>query len=879
MPLFSDAQQASPNSNDASRGGASREEATVLDKVVIDEVDVDKSILPIRPNANFYGFEELIKDTPRSIFQVAKTQIETDHFQNFSDLARYSPSVGRLGASNFSTFSYIRGGTADTTRNGVLLLPAAVRPFNNNYWEAVDIVAGVPSVIQGSTVRTAGVVNYVTKKPTFDDNRTTLTVSIGRLGTDSDTSYPQYTFQLDQNFILKQDTLALRLSLQKTNAEQYWANAKSNFYDLYAATTWKPLKNLTINTNYNYTDAAGPMPYGVNRVDQTLLDNWQYRSGLYIPRATAYVDTSGNVFNSAGTGRTLAYLYASRENPGYFAQTPNSLSRAPEAAQFTLQNGVDLHFSKDQPLTLSFIEPNQYTLVPIKGSQTLFNNKSFSDTNEHILQNIAELRVNEHLTLRNNSLYHHVASYVFGSDGYHSYMINKMVTSRIEVATDFELGPANSWLRKLGARHQSNSGYEFRYLWNLCDMVSSSNLGWNNTQDATNPADGAGHLGYGTTLGVDNIYAGVPPAGSPDWVIVSPYPGTVQGGGFARYPLQTAYGPWTLVNANFDVGQGRYATVAAPWDKMLRINQLYQNNLFTEQKLTIWKFIVRAGARVTYINDFLKPTPLGDWAIDNTIITGYTHDDFRDHISERNYDINGSISFQPLRWLTAYAAWDKDYASGDCSCCLTMGYSTNNYTHRDFAFRPSDFHLLSTLREYGAKFEIIPNKLFGTAAYFKQLRYSPQAPTNDNPSGGDGIPTTYEGYEFSLTYQPNASFAIGANYSNLDVTQASGSKLASIPDHSGNLWASYQFNNGLGLKASVWATSSWKPNAASTVRAQHNLDLGLFYASKKWRVDVDLLNATDEKNWAQGSNYSGNQPSYLLPAERLGLMAKITRHF
>jgi hypothetical protein len=849
------------------------EEATVLEKIVIEGADVDKSVLPTRPNSAFYGFEELIQNTPRSIFQVTTAQIATDHFHNFSDLARYSPSVGRLAASNFSTYSYIRGGTADTTRNGVLLLPAAVRPFNNNYWESVDIVAGIPSVIQGSTVRTSGVVNYVTKKPVFDANKTDLTLQIGRLGADADTSYPQYTFQLDHNLVIQKDRLALRLSLQKTDAEQYWGNSKSDFYDLYIATTWKPLKNLTLQTNYNYTDAGGPMPYGVNRVDQNLIDNWQYRAGLYAPRITGYIDASGNVFTSNGAGRTQAYLYASREDPGLWARAATA-SRLPDASAYTLRTGADLFFAKDQRFSFTFQAPaaDQYTLVPINGSQTLFNDRAFSDTKEHIFQNIAELRLNEHFTLRNNSLYHQVASYVFGSDGYHSYMINKMVTSRVEFTTDFEIGRPASWLQKLGLRHQSNSGYEFRYLWNMCDMVSSSNLGWSNTQDVTHPADGAGRLGYGTLLAVDNIYSFEPPPGSPDYTYSN---------GFPRYPVQTGYGPWITLNGNFYQGNGRYATLPG-FDSMIRINQLYQNNLFTEQKLTLWKFFLRAGARITYINDFIKPTKFTDEAIDRGLVRNYTHSDLRDHVSDHNYDLNGSISLQPWPWLTAYAAWDLDYASNDCTCCLTMGYST--WGGKRFALKRSDFHRKSTLREFGGKFEIIPGKLFGTVAYYKQLRYTPQAPTDANPSGTNNNPTIYEGWEFSQVYQPDNHFNIGANFSILEVTtlnSATGrvTKTLTLPKHTGNLWVSYQFRNGLGLKASLWATSPWRAAGTATVHRQTNLDLGLFHESPAWRVDIDLLNATNEKNWAQGSNYSGNQPSYLLPAERLGLLAKITRRF
>ncbi|MDR3229626.1 MAG: hypothetical protein LBT53_09550 [Puniceicoccales bacterium] len=857
----------------------SGEEATVFDAVSVEGASVEKTVLPVRPNSSFYGFEEYVLNTPRSIFQVATTQLENDHFQSFNDLARYSPSVGRLGASNFSTFSYIRGGTADTSRNGVLLLPAAVRPFNNNAWESVDIIAGVPSVIQGSTVRTAGVVNYVTKKPFFDNNRTELSLTLSRLGTNSSTTYPQVTAQVDQNYVVKKDELAVRFSLQRTYAEQYWANSLSDFYDLYGAVTWKPTKNLTINTNYNYTDAGGPMPYGINRVDQNLIDNWQYRSGSYVPRVTAYIDASGNVFNSSGPGHTArSYLYASRANLGSFAQTTGT-SRQPDADQYTLKNGVDLHFTRDQPLAVTFQAPaaDQYTLVPINGTQTIYSDTAFSTTKEHVFQNIATLRINDHITVTNNSLYHQVNSYVYGNDGYHSYMINKMATSRFEVATDYELGSLKlgalggltDLLKKLSVRHQSNSGFEVRYLWNLCDMVSASNLAWNNTQDVTNPADGGGKLGYGTMLATNNIYADIPTAQNGyDWIIDSM--------GRPRYAAGTGYGFYTPINANFYAGNGRYTSIA-PWDGMIRVNQLTQTNLFTEQKLSIGKmFFLRGGARVTFINDRIKPTWSTDYAVDNGILQQYTRENFRAKTNERNYDINGSISFQPVDWVTVYAAFDKDYASSDCSCCMTMGFNTDYKDNHNYKFRKSDFHRLSTLREFGAKFELLKNELFLTVAYFEQQRYNPQAPSNAHPDGGEGVPTTYEGYELSIAYQPTNNFSLGANWSILDVTAAGGTKQQNFPDHTTNFWLNYQFDNGFGIKTTLWATSSWKASSVAKVHSQYGLDVGAYYAGKNWRVSLDILNATDERNWAQGSNYSGNQPNYLLPAERLGVVLKAT---
>jgi hypothetical protein len=310
---------------------------------------------------------------------------------------------------------------------------------------------------------------------------------------------------------------------------------------------------------------------------------------------------------------------------------------------------------------------------------------------------------------------------------------------------------------------------------------------------------------------------------------------------------------------------------------MLRINQLYQNNFFTEQKLSIWKFILRGGARITFINDFIKPNSTTDRAIDAGLMPGYTHENFRDHKSENNYDINGSISFQPFSWLTTYAAWDRDTASGDCACCLTMGYTPPfRPGDRNYTINKPGFRLKSTLREFGAKAELIPNKLFASVAYYDQRRYNVIAASAWMPQGGISK-GRYKGYELALTYQPDKHLSAGLNYSHLDVNPGS-----VTPDgsnrHSFNAWGQYQFDNGFGVKASLWVTSEWTANGA-TIPTQYNVDLGAFYSYKRWRVDVDLLNATDQKNWTPSGGYAGDTYGLLLPAERLGLQAKVTYSF
>jgi outer membrane receptor for monomeric catechols len=835
---------AKPAAAAAAQPAAAADDAAVrLDDVSVEGTGVEKSVLPIRPNNAFYGFDELLKDTPRSIFQVTKAQIDNDFFHNFSDLARYSPSISRGTASNFSTLARIRGGSADTTRNGLLLNPA-VRPFDNNAWESVDIVAGVPSVIQGSTTRTAGVINYVTKKPLFDGEHLIVSATLGRLGLQDRTSYGQYTAQFDYNRVLIKDELAARISVQKTDAKQYWGNARSNFEDVYASTTWKPaaIKGLTVDTNLTYTNSRGPMPYGINRVDQNLIDNWTYRAGAASPVV------------SWNDGTSTAYYAGYANNPGTFTNLATGVTGP---ALWGDGQGTN-----PDPAILAFWlqRPEDTTLVPITGDKVIYTNKAFSDTYEFIAQNTINQKFNDHFSFRNNTLYQYSKSYVFGYDEYHSFMINKMFTTRLEFITDndFKLG-GNGTLH-----HQSNSGFEYRFLWNLCDNAGhGAERVASDTADATNPNEGGGNLGTGTVLGVDNIYA------DPSKIAYV--------NGLPYFPIETQYG-WLGVAPAYAREGSRYAGVAvrALSGSDLRINQLHQYNFFTEQKLSWNQFTWRFGARVTAIRDTLRATRTTYQKVQDGTLQGY---DFNDDVSEINYDINTSLTYQPTKWITLYGAFDHDIASGDCGCCLTQGFTAEAPGNaKDQRLNVDTFNLKSELFEFGAKFEIIPNKLFASAAWFHQTRHTP------TPITATQIYTvtnkqTFQGAEFALSYQASERFAVGANYSYLDVKQANGSRSTGVSRNSGNLWAAYTFANGFGAKVSAWATSDWLASAAATIPTQYNLDVGAYYTWKNWRVDLDVTNLTNEKNWSPSGNYAGDGYAYLLPQERLGVQVKVTATF
>jgi hypothetical protein len=808
------------------------DEAVVLADVQVEGDSVSGTVLETRPSRSLYGFGELLRDTPRSVFQISAAQLDNDNIRNFTDFSRYSPSI-RRGTTTTYSVANLRGSTADTARNGTILFNPALRPFDNNAWESVDIVAGSPSVSQGSTARTSGYVNYITKKPFWDGSHTKITTQFGRLGADTPTSYGQYSVQLDHSIVLLKDELAARVSLQRSEANQYWGNSAADFKDAYGAITWKPAKNLTIDANVTYLASEGAIPWGINRIDQNLIDNWTYRSGEYVPRIT---------------WRGSSYTY----NPSLGGYTKNNTAAG--SIEFPLGSEP---WTQDEPGRLGFAAPpDGFVEKPIEGHQvvegaTEHNNKA----TEFIAQTITTLQLNEHFSLVNRTTYQYISNRNHNYDFMYSEHPNRLFETRFEFLSDNEFKIAG-----VPVRHQSNTGLAYRYLLNICD-AAVSNLHSSNISSYTDALDPRGaDLAWKVSSPVYtvSIY---------DVVGVQP----VNPGVNDRGVLQTGYGwvDWEPSWFDGDTYRSLGVSTYANWSDRRR-NYLQYYSAFSDHKFDIGKnFTWRIAGRLSYINDFVEHTFLTKQYFKD----GYYPNVNRNDSEEKwNGQFNTSLSYHPVSWLNLYATYDRTESITGCGCCEAAGWSSG------YRLDPSRFDVPSELFEIGAKFDIIPNKLNTSIAWFRQTRSNPS--TDFNTGAIVSYDNLYQGAEFAVTWQATARALVGGNYSYIHTTnQRSHARFTGSPLHTLNLWASYQLTNGFGVKASFWLTSDWNVSNTVTVPAQYNVDLGLFYAYKGWRVDVDIMNVTDEKNWAPSGALGGNTYSYLLPLERLGAQVKVSYAF
>ena len=139
----------------------------------------DDDALPTRPPTSVYGGTETkVLDTPRSVAQINAEQLANGSIHSADDLVKYAPGITRGGGQNAGIAPQFRAQGSEIFQDGQR--GYAVRhPANFNAYEGADIVAGPSSVTYGSVSGSGGYVNYLSKKPNFNEFKTKLSGELG----------------------------------------------------------------------------------------------------------------------------------------------------------------------------------------------------------------------------------------------------------------------------------------------------------------------------------------------------------------------------------------------------------------------------------------------------------------------------------------------------------------------------------------------------------------------------------------------------------------------------------------------------------------------------------------------------------------------------
>ncbi len=181
---------------------------TLADMVVTGATN-KTTVVPKRKVTSIYGTDSSVLDTPRVVSQVSDQQFREDVIRSADDLVKYAPSITRGGGQNANFAPQIRGQNSEVFQDSQRIYSTR-HPTNLNAYEAADIVAGPTGVIFAPTSGSGGYINYLTKKPNFNQTETTISGSVGSIYAGKG-SEPNFSVSIDHTAPISKE-LAFRVS-------------------------------------------------------------------------------------------------------------------------------------------------------------------------------------------------------------------------------------------------------------------------------------------------------------------------------------------------------------------------------------------------------------------------------------------------------------------------------------------------------------------------------------------------------------------------------------------------------------------------------------------------------------------------------------------
>jgi hypothetical protein len=841
---------------DVSADGAAEAEAAATgsaDTIIVtgEHTKAAGSVVPVRKPTSIYGTEESILDTPRSVTQINTEQLLKDIILSSDDLAKYTPGITRGGGQNAGIAPQLRGQGTEIFQDGQR--GYGVRhPANFNAYESADIVAGPSSVIFGSVTGSGGYINYISKKPAFDGQHTSLTARLGTLYTDGD-SKGAYTISADTTGPIS-DTLAYRISATVQRQNDYYDNVSNNFNSVYAALAWKPDSKFSADLNFAYDDYYDwNVTHGWNRATQSLVDSGQYYAGCATPVIQNGASYYSPVFASgAANSAILGWVQRVRNAQGQYVVAPGTLqANSPNtlAAPGTLRGWV-----YDPTLAGNGL----VSLSPQRSQRAQDQNTSRRIT--------AQLRLSYELSpntkIVNSSFYERSNDTTDATGSFQVQSNDTIFDNRLELRHKFEN------LFGTGISDESNTGVIYRHENNLSIAANNSFLNiyaYDLTLDPTtkNP---------GTLLGITNLN---PAGGNAAWI------------GTAGVPQPSSFGYLNLPPM-YPAGNGFYAESVASYTSQAAWST---TTIFTQHNLKFGDVGgLNAGASRSWVSASIKNPFVLPGASNRASSGDYTL-----------YSVQVSPYVKPTANTTIYFTYDRSIAINTGGFANTLSWGSGATLN---VLNPLQFTSLSELYEVGIKAEPIPGKLFTTLAWFKQAR--DQAPDQNNNIARLKV----TGVESTIRYQPSEAIRTGINFNYLSAYNEYTSQVGfaprgfvpdngtvfsdnnvlnalpagrydavQIPKYNLSGYIDWRHSSGFGVELSGWWTSAWYLNLSKTVRipASYNLDLALSYRKPRWSAVVQIQNLTNQLNFVSG--LAGSTNTFLQPMRGRGITAQIGYNF
>ncbi len=760
------------------------------------EIPPDENVLPTNePLSSVFGTDQSILDTPRAVTIITARQMDEQRIRAFDDFSRASADVFTAAQFGIPALPQIRGQDGEVFENGLRR-----NGGNNGY--------GVPfsfnpveqlDIIKGPPSAVYGPTNRVAGYVNFVSKQPYF----DRLRGDAWVTvgeYDQYRWGLDVGGPLTSDKkTAFRLSYEGENSGSYYDFVRYEAQDFYLALASKPFDGLRIDFNVEYFNTPHyPDNAGFNRPTQDLIDNGNYVTG----------PANGIGFGSVVTPTGLVHL------------PRNQVNTAPG-------DGSSAHTVYSQGIVTLDLNPNVQFV-----NRTSFQ---YLDKETQNANSFVEI-IDNNYTVENRTEAHVKYALPFTADGMRTPAPATDSKDGKNVQTMIDTAPA--------PQSELVTGFDFRF--NHVKGFSNFNFEADNLVDLTAPLSTR-------FFPIAGITGSLPLPG---------YPGRFGGdalvSGGANYPtgLDSQGNPG--ISGNADTNDSN----------IYQLGYFLQNNFAFTDKLNL----LVGGRGDLIIADVTDPIPpAGFKPVSDSTIVG-------------EGAANASLSYKFFPWMTTYGTYSF---SQSYNSALGGGLALVDNTIKE-----SNFHIASELYEVGSKFSALDNKLFVSIAGFYQKL------NRRSNFGGANIAYNTKGFELESTYQPNKNFFTTLNYSYFsghldnvggvlqatktvydtfdpsrpDITPGTGAgspnffnfppndyEVAGFPRSIISGFANYTLDCGLGASLGVVATSRYHLDLLGKVIIpwQYTLNAAIFYKQPRWEARVDVLNLTDEKNFAPSFGFFG----------------------
>ncbi len=815
-----------------------------------------EDILQKRKATSVYGLEQSIVDTPRSVVQITEGQFLRDPINRTDDYVKYAPGITRGGGQNVSSNPFIRVLRSEVYQNGQRIYKDGNNhPLNLNAYEGADIVAGPSSVIFGVGNDTGGYINYLTKKPYFDKQRTSIQTQIGTWTPNkSSQSFSDFNLTVDTGGPITDD-FAYRVSVKGQRGSTFYNNVKNNHNSFYGALSYKPSDTITIDWNGSFDDYYDfNISRGWNRNTQALVDDGLYYAGRATPIIKSpNVGLWSPVFSSSNPSdpilgwQTRTPLGNGRYQAGALQTTP--LPSATAANAGTIQGWV-----YDPSIPGNELVELDRNIGSGRPEDKNTAKRYFSQLQVGVAFSPEWSLLSSSFFQKSKNTNDSVGAFIYQND-------STLIDQRFEFRGDIKVSDAIRW--------QSNSGVSYRRL-KYTALSANNSFNFDPYDLTLDPSTQSPGSLYGLPLGV--------PGSSGSWIGQPGVPQLSPYFGYLNLPVMVP------VNDGFYSEIGGFPTSGGAVytsGGSIKNYSVFSQHIFSlgdHVNLNVGGSLTNVKAHI-YNPVFLTPAQ--------------QHSD-KDNYWLPSYQI--SLAVKPTADSTIYATYDRTESLNTGVFGNFLVWGPNNQLN------PNAFNSVSELYEIGAKANLIPDQLFAAVSGFIQYRdLSPD-------QNGNIAKIRIKGIETSLRYVHDEHLSIGANGTYLDPIQtyvapfgfslwgffadnetawgdqgrlnpfpAGRYPLRGLPKYSLNGFIDYRFDNGFGAELAAWWTSGWYTQISDDVRipSSYSINTTFYYRAKNWDAAVRLINVTNQKNFMNALTGAG----FLQPIEPFSVQVQLGTRF